>query len=276
MATKNVKKPVKAASKPAAKKVTAKKAAPAKKAEVKKPSSKAVATKKAPAKAVAKKVEKKVSAKVVEQKKITKKKAVLDPEAKKALMARKAITFVTKKPQIKPAQPKDQIEHENRSKNLAYSFAEEMKRRHREQDEADASSSLSIRLSRRPTTRARGENTLKFSDAYLNEFKKRLILLRQEVLGQSATLKTVALETSADRSGDDEDGSDAFMRLQNLNQVDDKNKTIRKIDEALSRIEQGTYGICEVCGQLIRKPRLLNMPFAHTCIECQSAMEHKR
>ncbi len=276
MATKNVKKPAKAA-KPAAKK------APAKKTEAKKVAVKKVEAKVAPKKAAAKPAAKKSSVKSAAQKlgsKVPAKKVVkkpeMDLEAKKALMARKAITFVTKKPSIKLAQPKVQIEHENNSQDLAYSFADEMKRRHRQQDEADASSSLSIRLSRRPTTRTRGENTLKFSDADLDEFRKRLILLRQEVLGQSATLKTVALETSADRSGDDEDGSDAFMRLQNLSQVDDKNKTIRKIDEALARIEQGTYGICEVCGQLIRKPRLLNMPFVHTCIECQSAMEYKR
>ena len=44
-------------------------------------------------------------------------------------------------------------------------------------------------------------------------------------------------------------------------------------DEALARIQEGTYGICEICGQLIRKPRLLNLPFVHTCMECQSAME---
>ena len=74
---------------------------------------------------------------------------------------------------------------------------------------------------------------------------------------------------------EDEDGSDAQLRLQSLNQVDSQNRLIRKIDEALRRIENGTYGVCEECGQLIRKPRLLNMPFVHTCMECQSAMESR-
>jgi DnaK suppressor protein len=69
------------------------------------------------------------------------------------------------------------------------------------------------------------------------------------------------------------DGSDAFMRLQNLSQVDSHNRIVQKIDEALRRIADGTYGICEVCGQLIRKPRLVNLPFVHTCMECQTAME---
>ena len=130
-----------------------------------------------------------------------------------------------------------------------------------------------IKLSRRPTTRTKGKNTQQFPAADLAEFRKRLILLRQEALGQSATLRTNALEQTDDRSGEDEDGSDAFMRLQNLSQVDSQNKVIQQIDEALARIQEGTYGICEICGQLIRKPRLLNLPFVHTCMECQSVME---
>ena len=42
---------------------------------------------------------------------------------------------------------------------------------------------------------------------------------------------------------------------------------------SLHRIDDGTYGVCTVCGQLIRKPRLLNQPFVLTCMECQSEME---
>jgi DnaK suppressor protein len=51
------------------------------------------------------------------------------------------------------------------------------------------------------------------------------------------------------------------------------NRTIQQIEEALHRIDDGTYGVCTVCGQLIRKPRLVNQPFVQTCMECQSEME---
>ena len=161
---------------------------------------------------------------------------------------------------------------ENHSQDLAFSFAERMKRRQREDEERNPGKA-DIKLSRRPTSRAKGEATLQFPAADLEEFRKRLILLRQEALGQSATLKTIALEQTDDRGSEDDDGSDACMRLQNLSQVDSQNKIIQKIDEALQRIDEGTYGICDVCGQLIRKPRLLNLPFVHTCMECQTAME---
>ena len=130
-----------------------------------------------------------------------------------------------------------------------------------------------VRLSRRPTSRAKGKETLKFPDSDLAEFKKRLLQLRQTATGQSATLKTIALEQTEDRNREDDDGSDAFLRLQSLNQVDSQNKIIFKIDDALRRIADGTYGVCEICGKLIRKPRLMNMPFVHTCMECQSEME---
>ena len=54
------------------------------------------------------------------------------------------------------------------------------------------------------------------------------------------------------------------------------NRTIQQIEEALHRIDDGSYGVCTVCGQLIHKPRLLNQPFVLTCMECQSEMERSR
>ena len=158
-------------------------------------------------------------------------------------------------------------------KDFAYSIAEMMKQANRRQEEELANAEQAVRLSRRPTTRAKGKATLKFPAADLEEFKKRLLQMRQAAMGQSATLKTIALEQTDDRLGEDADGSDVFLRLQSLNQADSQNRIICKIDDALRRIADGTYGICEMCGQLIRKPRLMNMPFVHTCMECQSEME---
>ena len=187
---------------------------------------------------------------------------------------RKPITVVKKTPKTPLKKPEAPTAFENHSQDMAFSFAERMKRRAREADKLAQESTPEVKLSRRPTTRTKGEQTLQFPAEDLEEFRKRLIMLRQEALGQSANLRTSALEQTDDRGSEDEDGSDAFMRLQNLNQVDSQNKTIQMIDEALGRIAEGKYGICEVCGQLIRKPRLLNLPFVHTCMECQTAMEN--
>ena len=245
MATKSSKKPV--AKKPA----PDKKAAPAKKA--------------APVKKAASSKEPAPLTKVAGRK--------LSPAPKKVKKAPPKM----KKMVIKPPAPVPMQEElfENDSKDFAFAFAESMKQ---EQIAAEAKKAAmvepnTVKLAKRPTSRAKGRETLRFSDADLAQFRKSLMSLRQSIVGKTATLKMNALEQTIDRAGEDEDGSDSFMRLQNLGHVGEQNKVLQRIDEALHRIEDGSYGICEVCGQLIRKPRLLHLPFAHTCMECQSEME---
>ena len=244
----------------ATKKSSAKKSEPAKKPVAKSAPAKKAADKKS---TPAKKASAGVEAPVEKVEKVEKKEYV-----------RKPITVVKKTPKTPLKKPEVPTAFENHSQDMAFSFAERMKQRAREADKLAQESAPEVKLSRRPTTRTKGEQTLQFPAEDLEEFRKRLIMLRQEALGQSANLRTSALEQTDDRGSEDEDGSDAFMRLQNLNQVDSQNKTIQMIDEALGRIAEGKYGICEVCGQLIRKPRLLNLPFVHTCMECQTAMEN--
>ena len=247
------------------KKVPAKKSAPAKKPTA--PAKKSVPAKKpAPAK------------KPVPSKKPTVPAKKPMPAKKPVAPAKKPTPPPAKKPTsavVKPVPPPEPAVEDAAaaSRNFAYSIAEMMKQANRQQEAENAAATHAVRLSRRPTSRAKGRETMKFPAADLAEFKKRLLQLRQAATGQSALLKTIALEQTNDRGGEDEDGSDAFLRLQSLSQVDTQNRTVHKIDEALRRIEDGTYGICEICGQLIRKPRLMNMPFVHTCMECQSEME---
>lgn len=52
-----------------------------------------------------------------------------------------------------------------------------------------------------------------------------------------------------------------------------KAQTLTRIDEALLRVDQGTYGICDECEQEIAEARLKAVPFALLCIECQSREE---
>ena len=50
-------------------------------------------------------------------------------------------------------------------------------------------------------------------------------------------------------------------------------KQLRAIEEALSRIHEGTFGICEDCEEKISSGRLKAMPFALRCVECQERQE---
>ena len=154
---------------------------------------------------------------------------------------------------------------------FAMSIAEEMKRA--AMSAKDEPAEETIRLSRRPTTRTQGKTTVKFPASDLKEFKKRLIEARQKATSGVNAMKATGFNESDDHEADGGDGTNQTLRLQALGQMGNINRTIQQIDEALHRIEDGTYGVCTSCGQLIRKPRLINQPFVLTCMECQSAME---
>lgn len=154
---------------------------------------------------------------------------------------------------------------------FAMSIAEEMKRAAAESDMSRAE--REIRLSRRPTTRAQGESTVMFPEKDLKDFRKRLIDAREKALSGVDAMKATGFNESEDHEADGGDGTNQTLRLQALGQMGVINRTIQQIEEALHRIDDGTYGVCTVCGQLIRKPRLLNQPFVQTCMECQSEME---
>lgn len=132
-----------------------------------------------------------------------------------------------------------------------------------------------IRLSRRPTTRTQGKTSVHFPAKDLKEFRKLLMDARIKAMRGVDAMKATGFNESEDHEADGGDGTNQTLRLQALGQVGNINRTIQQIDEALHRIEDGTYGVCTSCGQLIRKPRLLNQPFVLTCMECQSAMERE-
>ena len=228
-------------------------------------------SKKKPVRSVAKKAGKPAPAK--------KKAPAKKPAPKKSAPVKKARKAPPKmkKMVVKPVQYTVQEElYENESKDFAFAFAESMKGEQLAADErrkTQKAAESTVKLPKRPTSRSKNGETLRFPDSDLAQFRKALLALRQTIVGKTATLKTNALERTIDRAGEDEDGSDSSMRLQNLGQVGEQNKTLQKIDEALHRIDDGTYGICNVCGQLIRKARLQSLPFAHTCMECQNEME---
>ena len=52
-----------------------------------------------------------------------------------------------------------------------------------------------------------------------------------------------------------------------------KSETLNKINEALGRLEEGTYGHCFECGEEIAQPRLRALPFAVRCKDCEEARE---
>lgn len=171
----------------------------------------------------------------------------------------------------KPAEPAVPSVDTAKAVAFAMSIAAEMKKSAAQADQRRSEDE--IHLSRRPTTRSQGRQTVKFPASDLKEFRKLLLDARSQALSGVDAMKATGFNESEDREADGGDGTNQTLRLQALGQMGNINRTIQQIDEALHRIDDGTYGVCTVCGQLIRKPRLLNQPFVLTCMECQSEME---
>ena len=211
------------------------------------------------------------------KKPVAKKPAAKKPVAKKPAAEKKVIKRVppriVKKPAPVAKPPEEEYTPIDTAKAVAFamSIAEEMKRSAAKADERRATEE--IRLSRRPTTRTQGKSTVKFPANDLKDFRKRLLEARAKALSGVDAMKATGFNESDDHEADGGDGTNQTLRLQALGQMGSINRTIQQIDEALHRIDDGTYGVCTSCGQLIRKPRLMNQPFVLTCMECQSEME---
>ena len=204
------------------------------------------------------------------------KKPVKKPTAKKS-PEKKAINRVPPRivkkapPPPKPTEEEYKPMDTEKAVAFALSIAMEMKRS-AAKEEAERTND-EIRLSRRPTTRMQGKSTVKFPVSDLKDFRKRLLEARAKATSGVDVLKATGFNEADDHEADGGDGTNQTLRLQALGQMENVNRTIQQIDEALHRIDDGTYGVCTVCGQLIRKPRLLNQPFVLTCMECQSEMD---
>jgi DnaK suppressor protein len=71
-------------------------------------------------------------------------------------------------------------------------------------------------------------------------------------------------------------GDQALMDLDRelgISLMEMRNKKRQSIDDALRKLDEGTYGICEECGIEISERRLAAVPFAKLCVECQSKQE---
>jgi len=117
--------------------------------------------------------------------------------------------------------------------------------------------------------------TLRFSDKDLEGFRKELLALRDRLTGQVARMRQDSLKRD-DEVNLEEDGTDAFDRLFALERAGSDQDIIFTIDESIRAIDEGKYGVCEGCANLIEKPRLHALPFAKNCIKCQSEMERGR
>ena len=117
-------------------------------------------------------------------------------------------------------------------------------------------------------------------DPFVRKQKQKLLQLRDAVVDSMAgvaqgTLRSRAEGSEASAFGmhQADAGSDAYDRDFALSLLSQEQDALYEIDEALKRIELGTYGKCEMSGKPIPHARLEAIPFARFTVECQSQLE---
>ncbi|HET9419330.1 MAG TPA: TraR/DksA C4-type zinc finger protein [Chthoniobacterales bacterium] len=117
-------------------------------------------------------------------------------------------------------------------------------------------------------------------DPFTRKQKEKLLQLRDAMVDSMAGVAQDTLRTRAEGSESSafgmhqaDAGSDAYDRDFALSLLSQEQDALYEIDQALKRIELGTYGTCEMSGKPIPRARLEAIPFARFTVECQSQLE---
>ena len=101
----------------------------------------------------------------------------------------------------------------------------------------------------------------------LEKYKKRLLEMKQQILNSGMFHSREDLHVSPDDLADEADLAASVINQQvTFNMRKRELDKLRGIEEALGRIEDGSYGHCEECGELIHDKRLWNRPWTTLCI----------
>ena len=124
----------------------------------------------------------------------------------------------------------------------------------------------------------------KYSKSDLKDFKKIVLKKKEEVSDDlkhisDDTLRKSQKEASGDISGYTyhmaDVATDNYDREFSLGLASGERKLLYELNDALKRIEEGTFGICDDCKSFITKIRLKAVPSARLCIKCQQKREKK-
>ena len=118
----------------------------------------------------------------------------------------------------------------------------------------------------------------------LKQFRQLLITERAKCAGE---IKSIAQETSKsprEASGDlsaytvhmADMAADTYERELSTNLVSSEQEVLYQIDDALKRIDDGSFGVCQQCNKRIVMSRLKAVPYAPLCISCQRSKEQQK
>ena len=118
---------------------------------------------------------------------------------------------------------------------------------------------------------------------FLRKQKSKLLQLRDTLLDSMMGVSRDTLRSRAEGSEASafgmhqaDAGSDAYDRDFALSLLSQEQDALYEIEEALKRVDAGTYGICEMSGKPIPHARLEAIPFARFTVECQTQIEKQK
>ncbi len=111
---------------------------------------------------------------------------------------------------------------------------------------------------------------------FLDGARENLLAMKQKLLSE------IDSELRAEREGNKDEGMDTYdlaseERDREINFIlsDRERVKLQQIDDALQRLDDGNYGVCESCGLEIGEERLTAMPFSRLCRDCQQDQERE-
>jgi len=114
----------------------------------------------------------------------------------------------------------------------------------------------------------------KLAPREIEKLKASLLARRKAIAGGVLQIRASSQEIGQDGIQDMADEASNLASQEVLMSLSEsQRRTLREVDEALDRIEEGSYGICEDCGTTISLKRLRIKPFARYCVQCQDFME---
>lgn len=130
------------------------------------------------------------------------------------------------------------------------------------------------------TASADSKSKSAFPKSFLDKQRQVLFRLRDDLVDTMGGVARGNLrehaegsEASAYGMHQGDAGSDAYDRDLALNLLSQEQDALYEIQEALARIDNGSYGICEMSGEKIPQERLEAIPFARMTVQCQSQLE---
>jgi len=110
----------------------------------------------------------------------------------------------------------------------------------------------------------------------LSKYKKLLLEEKQRILNNSKNALKNELTLSPDDLPDETDLAASEINQNLVFKLRDRERQLLvKIDEALSRMDEGTFGTCEDCEEPIEPRRLEARPVSTLCIACKEKQEHR-